>query len=226
MIRWNIIKKAYQVAADSFKTQDLLIDFPKVLEKTGSLSVYLLPDLSGPIGKLDYNIVHADDFTGISISCNNVNKIISTSSFEPISCKVAMSKDLEVGSVEIKDGSASSIALVLAQKYGEEVDYSEFKDLEDSEEIQAELVRNGINVYSQLKIKEAQDIPLFRKYKQYDKVRVNNEKSMEYQECATVLDCVGNIDKGFKYFVLVDGSSKPIWISEDELVPIEAGKVE
>jgi hypothetical protein len=59
-----------------------------------------------------------------------------------------------------------------------------------------------------------------RKFKDYEKVRVKDSASMEYQEAGQVLDCKGSYGKGYWYLVLVDGSSKPQWFAEEDLKPI------
>ena len=56
-----------------------------------------------------------------------------------------------------------------------------------------------------------------REFKDYEKVRVKDATSMEYQEAGQVLECKGSYRKGYWYLILVDGSSKPRWFAEDDL---------
>jgi hypothetical protein len=63
-----------------------------------------------------------------------------------------------------------------------------------------------------------------RKFKQYDRARINAPLSMEHQECAQVVATKGSNSDGYWYLVLVDGSSVPSWFPEDCLQPVEAGK--
>ena len=56
-----------------------------------------------------------------------------------------------------------------------------------------------------------------REFKDYQKVRVKDAASMEYQEVGQIMDCKGSYGKGYWYLVLVDGSSKPQWFAEEDL---------
>jgi hypothetical protein len=70
-------------------------------------------------------------------------------------------------------------------------------------------------------VKEAKHVGK-RKFKDYERVRVMDPLSMEYQEIGQIL--MSKRTKGGRaYLILVDGSSKPIWVREDNVAENMAG---
>jgi hypothetical protein len=61
-----------------------------------------------------------------------------------------------------------------------------------------------------------------RKFKDYERVRVLDPMSMEYQEIGQIL-MSKRTKKGRVYLILVDGSSKPAWFHEDHVAENMAG---
>lgn len=56
-----------------------------------------------------------------------------------------------------------------------------------------------------------------------DRVRIDNPVSMEHNELGTIMGIRGDHMNGWYYAVLVDGSSKPIWVPKETLKPNKAG---
>lgn len=63
------------------------------------------------------------------------------------------------------------------------------------------------------------------KFMKRERVRINDDFSMEHKELCTIFEIKGNKENGYFYLVRPDGSETLMWITEQKLSPNMAGHI-
>lgn len=201
MNHWDLTKKAWALARKKFPSvESLYVQVPDRFAASGECAVYDLRSPHAPIAMMKYALNYGGgDKAYVSLS---IDDTVGRAKLLPVK-----SASVAVGSSRVQIGLPSAVLGAVMRKY-------------QGEELCQAAALLGIG------LKTAADKHPQRKFREYDKVRVVDDRSMEYQETGQILECKGTKRDGYWYLLLVDGSSKPVWAPEEALEPIMVGRLE
>ena len=236
-----MIKQAWSLASEKFpKAKSLYVDVPAVLRGDGACQVFDLDKPELPLGSLNYTFKCEDGHPILSLSVGG--SATTKIAIQRQSSSFAVASELQ----QLEPKNAISAVDIMAQytdleALGEQLallmvghDDGPIKTAEVEEnEIDQWMSQYGFKpeVFASVKghlenlgIKVAKR-PTKKRFENYEKVRVVDPRIMEYNEGAKVLNHRRNKDKKDFYEVIVDGSEKPIWLSDLQLAPNQVGSL-
>jgi hypothetical protein len=201
-MRWLAIQKVWSLCKAAFPKKALWPDVPYRFGKQGGIKVFDM-ESGKQVTEVKYEthpnkiVFKAKDLfeeiplekkDGLAFSVNRVK----TSDFI---------RTQKLGSLLAKNYSGEDLLYQASLLYEQEPQSLQFDQWLASNEFPDEIV----------KIAEK------KKYKKYQRVRINNPLSMEHNEMGVILDIVGDRKKGLRYLIMVDGSSQPMWFDQNSL---------
>lgn len=237
MNRWEVVKKAWALARKRFPdVERVFVDTPRKFKGSGSCRVYDLSKPEAPIGSMSYAVMHANGSAHVSLSLDGESLAVGMprkagAEFKVDSIRVAMpnlvSIDGRVVAARYPDESELCEKIALLAE-GHVADQRELRSWMAHYEFPTALMpkvasKMGLPRGGWFNVRVADnDKHPKAKFDKFEKVRVDDEDSMEHMECGQVLDIRGKFKDGYNYLVLVDGSSKPVWIPESSLRAVVA----
>lgn len=239
-IRWDVIKKAWALAREKFPEKRVFVEMPRRFKSSGRCLVY---DLSSPdevMASIEYNVSHANGRAHVVLSMGGASHEVglerrSAVGFKVDSMRVAMPKLIDVDGEAVmakypdREELFDKVALLAG---GEVTDQRELFSWLASHGFQAKEILAGVArrlalprgawPYNNTRVADKEHPKA--KFDRYERVRVDDDTSMEHMECGQVLDISGKYKDGYAYLVIVDGSSKPVWIPEASLMAVYAGE--
>jgi hypothetical protein len=244
-MRWDVVKKSWELARDKFDgVKRLYVETPANFEANGKCRVFDLDSPGDPIGTIAYQTVSENGGSAIKLSLEDVKASVPTGRFAidnlPIISKTS----------ELKARNSISVPDIMARYpdtkiLGEQVAYLIVghedglagRELEDYDVDDWVLDRGfppqildgvktamaGIGIVTCRDRRE-------RRFQPGDKIRIVDPNLRDYGEGGQVRDFKTTKDKerdkiiGW-YLVLVDGSSEPVWVQEQQLAKNMAGCV-
>jgi hypothetical protein len=239
-MRWNIVKQAWSLAREKFpKAKRLFVELPDRFRGFGECAVLDLETPDKPLGKITYE-AHCED-----------GKPVLSMKLQDGQVKTAMprfaSLDMKTESSEAQLAKKFSIcAADIMAKYpeprilGEQIAYliaghedglSKTAELDEymvhdwveKHGFPAESVFHAEEKLDELGLKIARKKE--KKFKNFEKVRIVDPGSRDYNEGAQIIGRKRDKDKNDWYQVIVDGSSQPIWLNERQLAKNEVGSL-
>lgn len=201
-MRWEAIRKVWPLCKLAFPNGPVWPDVPHRLSKEGGICIYDIKS-GKKVGEVKYKTINDK----INFSLNNI--------FEDLKLERKSSVSFDVKSIKTSEFIKKiSIGKSMSANYSGE------KLLDFAEKIYANGPKS-LTLEQWLLCNEFPDETIIiaekKKYKEYQRVRIKNTSSMEYNEMGVILDISGDKKKGFNYLVLVDGSEKPIWFNQSSL---------
>jgi len=250
-MRWEAIKQAWALARENFpEVKRLYVDLPHRFRDSGECSVFDLEEMEKPLGKIAYKMTHIDGKPVIMMCINEMTKTAAATRSDTIEFKVQTAPltktaflDSKAIVAQYQDSAelGEQIAyLVLGHEtsplYGKKVAAMARKSLKTwfvdnslplaaLDATVAALDAHGVRVLASkdFNLKEAKIKR--QKFEIYQKVRIIEPRSMEYQEGAQVVECQRDEEDNDWYLVIVDGSSAPKWFHESQIGENEVGSI-
>lgn len=244
-MRWEIIKKAWSLAAEKFpKAKRLFVDLPPKFRGFGECPVLDLEQPDKPLGKIIYEAKCEDGKPVLSLTVADTTAQVSLPKFGSFTLKPSTTAQSLVAGVPI---NASDImkAYPVTQILGHQVGYliagheeglvkiansQELDERSIMDWVQQKGFPSDVAPFAEDKLEEL-GIKIARKKKRkrfenYEKIRVVDPRIMEYNEGARVIMRRRDEELNDWYQVIVDGSSKPIWLHEDQLDRNHVGHID
>lgn len=228
-MRWEMLKRAWLLAKASYPGKKVWVSAPYRFGAAGSMSVFDLDDIGAPIGEIKYATAVSHGKSSVRLQAAGGGDSfympaaprrsfrIAAKSAPPSALLAARYAADEMPSKAALLYAASGLPLTRAGVEGW-LAASSFGT--DPAAVCDSLRDMGFPV--RVAAGPAAPKP---KFKEGQKVRVEDRSSMEYKELATVLEVLGDRGDGFWYKILVDGSSRPIMAPQDSLAENRAGEI-
>jgi len=196
-VRWNIVRKAWQLARDRFPdVRRLFVDVPSRLAPRGEMAIIDLDKPKEPLSRISFQVQPSSEGPSLLMSLGDEQSTIS----------LPRGASRTYGTPSRREALRASRDQLLAARYGDEAELAEARELMGMDgTFNLRLARSGK-----------------RKFKDYERVRILDPRSMQFQELGQVMTSRREKDQRF-YLVLVDGSSKPQWFPDDLVGPNLAG---
>ncbi len=245
-MRWELVARAWSLAKSKFpEVKRLYVDIPGRFGATGSCNILDLDSPGKPLGAISYDVRQMDgqprmilaldgSSDSVGLPKMGVQASVSTSvrtASNKISAELLakrypspqeLSAQLACLIVGHKDGIREASAGLTRSSVGEWLRDKGFNQgLLDG--VCSAVEGLGVKVDGAFNRRMARKVK--NHFDQFQRVRVKDELSMEYQECAQVLEVKGSLKDGYWYKVLVDGSEDPKWYPESSLDEIHVGWV-
>jgi len=238
-VRWEVTKRAWALAKKEFPETRVFVDMPKRFKSSGMCLVY---DLSAPdqaMASIHYNVKHANGMAHVVLSMGGSQQEVGLGrsaavEFKVDSTRVAMPKLTLVDgqAVMAKYPDREELCDKVALLAGGVSDQRELFSWLASHGFPAKEILAGVSKRMALprgewpynNRRQADKEHPRARFDRYEKVRVDDDTSMEHMECGQVLDIRGKFKDGYAYLVIIDGSSKPVWIPESSLREVHAGE--
>jgi len=213
-MRWNLIKKAMEMAKDVLRRQDVWADFPPRLFTSGEIEVFSQSDMK-PVGEIHYQQRPSGPNVVVVMSLGNRREEIKLPRSKRLSIKALPQRE-NLRPILMNNGDAGLKILADAARTKNLSGDGAIKWAIDGGLTESEAKR--IVAVADQKQEEKKD------FERSDRVRITGP-CMEFGELAWVMG-KQNTKKGSFYLVLVDGSSSPILVPGDWLKANEAGAVQ
>jgi hypothetical protein len=242
MMRWDLTKRAWAMAKAQFPSvQRLYVDIPDRLEPFGECRVVDLEKPHETIATISYDMRPGR----VKLALNNATAEVDS---PKLACGSAVA-------VTVKKAEADIDPVLLSKRYPDKAELAKqvailmighrsgFRQaskltpgqvsgwLSDKgfdaalfQPVCDELRALGVGL-SGFNLRVARDPRPNSKYKIFERVRVRDAASMEYQECGQILDVRGTKNDGYFYTVLVDGSESPLEFAEENLSELMVGRI-
>lgn len=241
-MRWDMTKRAWAMAKAQFPSvQRLYVDIPDRLEPYGECRVVDLDKPGETIATISYDMRPGR----VKLALNNATSEVDS---PKMACGASVQLAVKKAEVEIdpellskrypdKAELARQVAVLMighrsgirqASKLtpGQVSGWLRDKGFDEAlfQPVCAELKSLGVETAG-FNLRVARDPRPNSKYKIFQRVRVKDATSMEYQECGQILDVRGTKNDGYFYTILVDGSESPLEFAEGDISEIEVGRI-
>jgi hypothetical protein len=244
-MRWELVARAWSLARSKFpEVKRLYVDTPGRFGAVGTCKVLDLDAPGKPLGEISYDVRPIDGQPRISLALQDTTDSVTLPKMgvqASVSTSVRTAGGISADLLTKKYASAAQLApqlafLIVGHKDGikeaskglSRSDVAQWLRSYSFDVVLLDPVCDSIADLG-VRVDGAFNRRLARKVKnhfeQFQKVRVVDERSMEFQECAQVMEVKGSLKDGYWYKVLVDGSEEPKWFPEEALDDIHVGWV-
>jgi hypothetical protein len=243
-MRWNLVARAWSLARSKYPdVKRLYVDIPGKFGASGSCNILDLDVPGKPLGAITYDVRPLNGEPRMTLALDAQNETLPLPSIE---LKASVKTSIRTASNEIsaelitkrypdpEELSTQLAYLIVGHKDGikeasggmsrnDVGQWLRSHGFEPSllDDVCAGIDGLGVRLDGGFNIRQARQVK--NHFEQFQRVRIKDELSMEYQECAQVLEVKGSLKDGYWYKVLVDGSESPKWFPEEALDHIHVG---